>query len=192
MRSRYRCSMCPAIHINSRSWLRSSSTHEPSDPPPRVFVSFRNCVASTAAGIERGFDRTGRADGDQRGLSNRRVVVRMRRRATRARATDDGSLNLAKTAGYDRYPRQHASASPFVCVSTERRRPRSRERGPARPRRDCSVTVSPARCSVEPATIVRVRQQLSDLLCSKFDNDPSAGSPTETLLRLLLPLDDQV
>lgn len=28
--------MCPAIHINSRSWLRSSSTHEPSDPPPRV------------------------------------------------------------------------------------------------------------------------------------------------------------
>ena len=24
------------------------------------------------------------------------------------------------------------------------------------------------------------------------DNDPSAGSPTETLLRLLLPLDDQI
>lgn len=36
MRSRCRCSMCPAIHINSRSWLRSSSTHEPSDPPLRV------------------------------------------------------------------------------------------------------------------------------------------------------------
>ncbi len=36
MRSRYRCSMCPAIHINSRSWLRSSSTHEPSDPPLRA------------------------------------------------------------------------------------------------------------------------------------------------------------
>jgi hypothetical protein len=27
---------------------------------------------------------------------------------------------------------------------------------------------------------------------SKFVNDPSAGSPTETLLRLLLPLNDQV
>lgn len=40
MRSRCRCSMCPAIHINSRSWLRSSSTHEPSDPPLRV-VSHR-------------------------------------------------------------------------------------------------------------------------------------------------------
>ena len=38
MRSRCRCSMCPAIHINSRSWLRSSSTHEPSDPPLRVVM----------------------------------------------------------------------------------------------------------------------------------------------------------
>jgi|SRR6185369_7700033 len=30
--------------------------------------------------------------------------------------------------------------------------------------------------------------------CRQFrsNNDPSAGSPTETLLRLLLPLDDQV
>ena len=44
MRSRCRCSMCPAIHINSRSWLRSSSTHEPSDPPLRV-VS--RCSAAT-------------------------------------------------------------------------------------------------------------------------------------------------
>ena len=40
MRSRCRCSMCPAIHINSRSWLRSSSTHEPSDPPLRVVILF--------------------------------------------------------------------------------------------------------------------------------------------------------
>ncbi|KAI3486393.1 hypothetical protein L1887_50116 [Cichorium endivia] len=28
--------------------------------------------------------------------------------------------------------------------------------------------------------------------CRGFDNDPSAGSPTETLLRLLLPLNDKV
>ena len=41
MRSRCRCSMCSAIHINSRSWLRSSSTHEPSDPPLKVVFSFR-------------------------------------------------------------------------------------------------------------------------------------------------------
>ena len=31
------------------------------------------------------------------------------------------------------------------------------------------------------------------LFChAEFDNDPSAGSPTETLLRLLLPLNDKV
>lgn len=45
MRSRCRCSMCPAIHINSRSWLRSSSTHEPSDPPLRVVSIVRDRLA---------------------------------------------------------------------------------------------------------------------------------------------------
>ena len=39
--------MCPAIHINSRSWLRSSSTHEPSDPPLRV-VLFVKCINMNA------------------------------------------------------------------------------------------------------------------------------------------------
>lgn len=39
MRSKSKCSVCPAIHTKSRSWLRSSSTREPSDPPLRV-VSF--------------------------------------------------------------------------------------------------------------------------------------------------------
>ena len=42
VRSRCRCSMCPAIHINSRSWLRSSSTPEPSDPPLRVVKKMPN------------------------------------------------------------------------------------------------------------------------------------------------------
>lgn len=36
MRSRCRCSRWSAIHTSSRNWLRSSSTHEPSDPPHRV------------------------------------------------------------------------------------------------------------------------------------------------------------
>ena len=31
--------MCPAVHMSTRNLLRSSSTHEPSDPPFRV-VSF--------------------------------------------------------------------------------------------------------------------------------------------------------
>ena len=35
LRSECRCSMCPAIHTNSHSLLRPSSTSEPSDSPPR-------------------------------------------------------------------------------------------------------------------------------------------------------------
>ena len=55
VRSRCRCSMCPAIHINSRSWLRSSSTHEPSDPPPRVvkIFSFLSACRVRATNIRR-------------------------------------------------------------------------------------------------------------------------------------------
>lgn len=32
--------MCPAVHMSTRNLLRSSSTHEPSDPPFRVVSSF--------------------------------------------------------------------------------------------------------------------------------------------------------
>ena len=104
MRSRCQCSMCPAIHINSRSWLRSSSTHEPSDPPLRVvtlikFVSNRNRIDFVINGVK------GRS----------------------------------------------VKASPAARFGTT----------------ECHSSV-----------------------CT--DNDPSAGSPTETLLRLLLPLDDTV
>jgi hypothetical protein len=38
---------------------------------------------------------------------------------------------------------------------------------------------------------VHVKHVFAGLLF-RFDNDPSAGSPTETLLRLLLPLNDKV
>lgn len=40
VRSKDQCSMCPAIHTKSRSWLRSSSTLEPSDPPLGVVFCF--------------------------------------------------------------------------------------------------------------------------------------------------------
>lgn len=39
---------------------------------------------------------------------------------------------------------------------------------------------------------VHMPREASDNPRLRFDNDPSAGSPTETLLRLLLPLNDQV
>ena len=46
--------MCPAVHIATRSLLRSSSTHEPSDPLSRVkfkflFFSFENQLMSKIA-----------------------------------------------------------------------------------------------------------------------------------------------
>jgi hypothetical protein len=37
-----------------------------------------------------------------------------------------------------------------------------------------------------------VRSHAKLVATREHGNDPSAGSPTETLLRLLLPLDDQV
>ena len=43
-----------------------------------------------------------------------------------------------------------------------------------------------------PAPRVFVNEFAGLSACAGFDNDPSAGSPTETLLRLLLPLNDKV
>ena len=37
--------MCPAVHTTTRSLLRLSSTHEPSDPPLRVVTNVCMCVA---------------------------------------------------------------------------------------------------------------------------------------------------
>lgn len=46
VRSKNQCSMCPAIHTKSRSWLRSSSTREPSDPLLRVVFQFMRLPGS--------------------------------------------------------------------------------------------------------------------------------------------------
>ena len=54
--------MCPAIHISSRSWLRSSSTHEPSDPPLRVVhlsVFFEADQHTRTSGTDRGDQKKG-------------------------------------------------------------------------------------------------------------------------------------
>ncbi|PHT97296.1 hypothetical protein BC332_33800 [Capsicum chinense] len=51
-------------------------------------------------------------------------------------------------------------------------------------------------CGVPEHPTARTPQLLNtfagSFCCAGFDNDPSAGSPTETLLRLLLPLNDKV
>ena len=48
------------------------------------------------------------------------------------------------------------------------------------------------RRAADPRQNARGFFQTCSLEANEFDNDPSAGSPTETLLRLLLPLNAQV
>jgi hypothetical protein len=45
-------------------------------------------------------------------------------------------------------------------------------------------------CGVSFVLLLREQQQAAKR--ASFKNDPSAGSPTDTLLRLLLPLDDKI
>ncbi|PHT27345.1 hypothetical protein CQW23_33045 [Capsicum baccatum] len=54
-------------------------------------------------------------------------------------------------------------------------------------RRSCGVPKHPAR-----AVPQLLNTFAGSFCCADFDNDPFAGSPTETLLRLLLPLNDKV
>lgn len=55
VRSKNQCSMCPAIHTKSRSWLRSSSTREPSDPLLRVVILFSASLAASLISVRVGF-----------------------------------------------------------------------------------------------------------------------------------------
>src|SRR6185312_6663516 len=48
-----------------------------------------------------------------------------------------------------------------------------------------------AQCNAH-STTNGIQQKFTGVYMDTYGNDPSAGSPTETLLRLLLPLDDQV
>ena len=43
-----------------------------------------------------------------------------------------------------------------------------------------------------PSTPCKLSPIRESFCCAGFDNDPSTSSPTETLLRLLLPLSDKV
>ena len=167
--------MCPAIHINSRSWLRSSSTHEPSDPPLRVvFFSSRFSTAR---------------------------VGETRRRLRQQPKLFGGSVQTVRVFEKAKTPcpsgRRASGRSPLSPQRTPRRGDaagtlrlavgrRSRDGGALR--LTCLtlfvvVVVVAANVFTDGQTLGRERS---------FGNDPSAGSPTETLLRLLLPLNDQV
>ena len=84
MRSRCRCSMCPAIHINSRSWLRSSSTHEPSDPPLRVVSHHRSSNDFVPATERRRKQERGRPESPPRTNSIAKTVASKKQVSSRA------------------------------------------------------------------------------------------------------------
>ena len=107
VRSRRRCSMCPAIHINSRSWLRSSSTHEPSDPPLRVVSQQISCCRGVGATVRRTARLSAaRGAGGRAETASHRVLTARRRRqgsgsgagaaARRDSSTRPLSLNLGR------------------------------------------------------------------------------------------------
>ncbi|KAK8526597.1 hypothetical protein V6N13_116561 [Hibiscus sabdariffa] len=54
------------------------------------------------------------------------------------------------------------------------------------------TTIRTPRATDSQAGLFPVRIAVTKGILAGFDNDPSAGSPTETLLRLLLPLNDKV
>ncbi|PHT28900.1 hypothetical protein CQW23_31498 [Capsicum baccatum] len=66
-------------------------------------------------------------------------------------------------------------------------------RAPGRARRGRGGGARAECRSTPPARAPRLLNAFAgSFCCAGFDNDPSAGSPTETLLRLLLPLNDKV
>ena len=241
MRSRYRCSMCPAIHINSRSWLRSSSTHEPSDPPLRVVYKFRvreRVVFSRSPETDPDNDRNGRRQSEinstPRGYC-KRLTVKKQRPGGRSQRLQCGPAHaiarLFKPRPGDKADNRTVgpcvSASnacslrlltPYGAPRTGFRRTRypnakttARSPPPAHRKAGCILPTRRAYARRLTSTVdglftarLRTRSHgigsellslvagLHDCRQHRYVNDPSAGSPTETLLRLLLPLDDQV
>lgn len=104
-----------------------------------------------------------------------RVVLTFERRPLHPRTPRTGATGGGRFVQFSLARSAPGFVSPHGTRSRARRTGRGRDGGlPPTPRpRRCLVTCSRS-------------------AFAGFDNDPSAGSPTETLLRLLLPLNDKV
>lgn len=217
--------MCPAIHINSRSWLRSSSTHEPSDPPPKVVFVFRfsskrqpvpshsrqrlasrqgwreSSVCQIKQWFAKGKNKIARG---RRGQEGRRRSLNLRQDGQSLRTDESPPRRGVRCYFRRRRGTKPTQLSPSDLPQAERA---TRESGPNRPtssrnRYPTSHSFSGRRVSRSGASQTALNLEYSPSLSRVFlfeisfrvttSNDPSAGSPTETLLRLLLPLNDQV
>ena len=132
MRSRCRCSMCSAIHINSRSWLRSSSTHEPSDPPFKV-VNVRFFSSSPLLWPR---SKQGRVQQQKNVSVRKKRAMKGPRPEGRAVPRAGDSLNLARGALTEamrrqrhRYPRPDGTRTRKMGRSTSADTPRARPSG---------------------------------------------------------------
>lgn len=79
----------------------------------------------------------------------------------------------------------------FFSLSPSASRHSPRE-GNARSFSNISISASPCARTARPESQADARTLQIRCVNIAYVNDPSAGSPTETLLRLLLPLNDQV
>ena len=158
-----------AIHTTYRISLRSSSLREPRYPLLRV-VCYSSKFASPAGGA--------RAPGEGKGRL-RLARSNMVRGASAGQKPDSRPRPPAGRTG-----RERAELAPEAGTADEASSPS--DGGPAR-ERGTTARVAP-RQRAEPGRTKACSQGLPLCVC----NDPSAGSPTETLLRLLLPLNDKV
>ena len=136
-------SLNSAIHTRYRSLLRSSSMHEPRDPPSEVVKIFTDT---------------------QHQIDRRRQSVQTvhKKPKTGELGSRPGGRSACRSRRFKCGTRWDAGLTPLSISPTSGHQ--------------CTVFHRAAKSQQRPG----------------FVNDPSAGSPTETLLRLLLPLNDQV
>lgn len=185
VRSKNQCSMCPAIHTKSRSWLRSSSTREPSDPLLRVVFGFFSgflpfCVRDSVreSHLSPGREKPSR-------LEKFFLVSALPSKWRTAETSELGNRDRGSLEAGGAW-----SAPPLRAWHRESAPPApSRRRGT-----DTSLTPEFAfEVGWRPNRgTLRVNRHAGLLRRRPDGNDPTTGSPTVTLLRLLLPLNDQV
>ena len=111
---------------------------------------------------------------------------RGRRDARRAPRLERGATTAAQ---HGTTPPQKRTQTPQPLLRRGETHGAARACGNAPPRRALVVWTTAAAAAAADA---RGRIRCAQCVGGKTGNDPSAGSPTETLLRLLLPLNDKV
>jgi hypothetical protein len=190
---------CPAVHIPTRSLLRSSSTPEPSDPLHSVVT--RCCYSPPLCRI---FGQIARSL--RRRLTKPARGVRLHSRTAVSRAASAGTRrgppppesNVGKPRTPVRTPDEGSGGpgedgQPTGTTTTSAGSSRVRvEASPLRQTGRNGAPGVPTSGTPRPGAESSVSRSVRPTDSPSTANDPTAGSPTVTLLRLLLPLNAQV